>query len=549
MMSAPDSYSLNSTLSSAFKQWMHEFAPNGILLTDENLNVHFCNAWLAKQIGRPEAELVGKGLFEIFPDLEARGFDRYFREALNGQSRILSHRLHKYLLLMPPAAGAGSYVQMQQSARISPLTEDGRIVGTITLIEDVTDRVTRENELNAQLEERDRLLVSELAARELAEANSRIKDEFLAAVSHEIRAPLNAITGWTQLLVNGGLDEAEKGHALDTIQRNVRSQSQIIEDLLDISRIVAGQMRLDLKPLDLVESIERAVEGALPAARAKHIEIVRIAPPRPPFVMGDGSRLQQILWNLLTNAVKFTPRGGRVEVNLRIVNDFAELSVSDNGQGISEDFLPYVFDRFRQAEGGSRRRQGGLGLGLSIVKNLIEMHGGVISAESRGEGFGATFTVMLPLLMGEKARSGGVQAERDPNRAHPDIAGCRILIVEDDADSREMLDMLLRTLSAETETAATAAEAWDRLSSFRPDVLISDLGLPEVDGYDLIKRIRSLSAADGGETPALALTGFASADEKRRVKSAGFDGHLSKPVDYDKLIEAIGTVRHRRRDR
>jgi CheY-like chemotaxis protein len=186
---------------------------------------------------------------------------------------------------------------------------------------------------------------------------------------------------------------------------------------------------------------------------------------------------------------------------------------------------------------------------LSIVKNLIEMHGGVISAESRGEGFGATFTVMLPLLMGEKARSGGVQAERDPNRAHPDIAGCRILIVEDDADSREMLDMLLRTLSAETETAATAAEAWDRLSSFRPDVLISDLGLPEVDGYDLIKRIRSLSAADGGETPALALTGFASADEKRRVKSAGFDGHLSKPVDYDKLIEAIGTVRHRRRDR
>jgi PAS domain S-box-containing protein len=526
---------------------MHEFAPNGILLTDENLKVCFCNAWLAKQIGRPEGELLGNGLFEIFPDLEKRGFDRYYREALNGQSRILSHRLHKYLLLMAPAAGAGSYVQMQQSARISPLIEDGRIIGTVTLIEDVTDRVTRENELNSQLEERDRLLASELAARELAEANSRIKDEFLAAVSHEIRAPLNAITGWTQLLVNGGLDETEKSHALDTIQRNVRSQTQIIEDLLDISRIVAGQMRLELKPLDLVESIDRAFEGVLPAARAKKIDLVRSVPERSPFVMGDSGRLQQVLWNLLTNAVKFTPNGGRVEISLREVNDFAELSVSDNGHGISPEFLPFVFDRFRQAEGGSRRRQGGLGLGLSIVKNLVEMHGGVISPESRGEGTGAIFTIMLPLLMAENARSTGIRPELDSNHNHPDIAGCRILIVEDDADSREMLDILLRTYSAETATAGTVAEALDRLSSFRPDVLISDLGLPEVDGYDLIKRIRSLSDEDGGAIPALALTGFASTEEKRRVKSAGFDGHLSKPVDWNELIEAIGTVRRRQK--
>jgi hypothetical protein len=262
--------------------------------------------------------------------------------------------------------------------------------------------------------------------------------------------------------------------------------------------------------------------------------------------MGDSSRLQQILWNLLTNAVKFTPNGGRVEINLREVSDFAELTVSDNGQGISSDFLPYVFDRFRQAEGGSRRRQGGLGLGLSIVKNLIEMHGGTISAESRGEGAGASFSMMLPLLIGEKARLVGVNSERSSSRDHEGIAGCRILIVEDDADSREMLDILLRTLSAETATAGTAAEAMDRLSSFKPDVLISDLGLPEVDGYDLIKRIRDLSVDDGGTIPALALTGFASAEEKRRVKSAGFDGHLSKPVDYDKLIEAIRIVRHRR---
>jgi signal transduction histidine kinase/ActR/RegA family two-component response regulator len=447
---------------------------------------------------------------------------------------------------MPPAAGAGTYAQMQQSARISPLSEKDKIIGTVTLIEDVTDRVIRENELNSQLEERDRLLVSELAARELAETNSRIKDEFLAAVSHEIRAPLNAITGWTQLLVSGGLDEAEKEHALDTIQRNVRSQTQIIEDLLDISRIVAGQMRLELKTLDLIASIDTAFEGVMHAAKAKNITMVKSVPERSPFAMGDSSRLQQVLWNLLTNAVKFTHPGGEIEVVLREVNDFAELIVRDNGQGISPEFLPFVFDRFRQGEGGSRRRQGGLGLGLSIVKNLVEMHGGVISAESRGDGQGASFTIMLPLLIVDKAASPGAHAHPEVNRSHSDIAGCRILIVEDDPDSREMLDMLLRTLSAETATAATAAEALERLSSFRPDVLISDLGLPEVDGYDLIQRIRSRSADEGGTIPALALTGFAGAEEKRRVHLAGFDGHLPKPVDYEKLIDAIGRVRYLR---
>ena len=546
MASAPHSEVGNSNLSAAFQRWMHDFAANGFLLTDEKLQIGFCNAWLAKQIGLDESELLGRHLFEVFPDLKNRGFDRYYTDALHGQSRILSHRLHKYLLPMAPAAGAGTYAQMQQSARISPLSERNNIIGTVTLIEDVTDRVIRENELNAQLEERDRLLVSELAARELAETNSRIKDEFLAAVSHEIRAPLNAITGWTQLLVSGGLDDAEKAHALDTIQRNVRSQTQIIEDLLDISRIVAGQMRLDLKPLDLVESIDSSLEGVMHAAKSKNIAIVKSVPDRSPFVMGDGSRLQQILWNLLTNAVKFTPVGGEVEVVLREVNDFAELIIRDNGQGISPEFLPYVFDRFRQGEGGSRRRQGGLGLGLSIVKNLVEMHGGVISADSRGDGLGATFTIMLPLLIAEKLASADGTSQNEVNRIHSDIAGCRILIVEDDADSREMLDILLRTLSAETATASTAAEALERLSSFRPDVLISDLGLPEVDGYDLIKRIRSRSVEDGGSIPALALTGFAGAEEKKRVHLAGFDAHLPKPVDYDKLIAAIGRVRHLR---
>jgi PAS domain S-box-containing protein len=538
----PHPLSTNSTLGTAFQTWMHEFASNGILLTDENLHVRSCNVWLAKQIGSPESDLIGRHLFELFPEIQKRGFDRYYREALVGQSRILSHRLHRYLLPMAPATGAGSYAQMQQSARISPLSDGEKIVGTITLIEDVTDRVTREHELNAQLEERDRLLASELSARELAETNSRIKDDFLAAVSHEIRAPLNAITGWTQLLVNGGLGEQEKTHALDTIQRNVKSQTQIIEDLLDISRIVAGQMRLDLKPHDLIDSIDSTYESVMHAAKAKEIRIVRSVPLRSPLIMGDSSRLQQVVWNLMTNAVKFTQSGGQVEVTLREVNDFAELTVADNGPGISSEFLPYVFDRFRQAEGGSRRRQGGLGLGLSIVKNLVEMHGGMVSVESRGEGSGTAFTVMIPVLLSERGRSSIADSSAESGQDHVNIAGCRILIVEDDDDSREMLERLLTTLSAETATAATAAEAMDLFSSFKPEILISDLGLPEFDGYDLIKRIRGLSAEEGGSVPALALTGFASAEEKRRVRSAGFDDHLAKPVEFEKLIEIIGRL-------
>jgi len=533
-------------LNAALLRWVHDLSVQGIILTDEQLLVRFCNGWLEKQIGTKESDLIGRHLFDIFPELKTRGVDRYYFEAINGQSRVLSHRLHKYLLPMAPSSGVGTFAQMQQSARISPLYEEDRIVGTITVIDDVTERVIREMELNAQLEERGRLLSSELAARELAEANSRIKDEFLATVSHEIRAPLNAITGWTQLLLNGQLDEARSHHALDTIQRNVKSQAQIIEDLLDISRIVAGQMRLDLQPLNLTESIEAAIESVSPAAVAKNIQLIQSAPSQPVFIMGDGGRLQQILWNLLANAVKFTPGGGMVETALREIDGFAELTVRDNGQGIRADFLPFVFDRFRQAEGGSKRKAGGLGLGLSIVRNLVEMHGGVIAVESRGEGSGTVFTISLPLLIAEKDRSGsGRMGKRtDDSDAH-DISGCRILIVEDDKDSREMLGILLEAFNAETMMAATATEALGQMPRFKPDILISDLGMPEIDGYDLIKQIRTLTPDQGGRVPAIALTGFAGAEEMKRVHSAGFDMHLSKPIDQDKLIKAVNQLRHK----
>ena len=357
MTTTPKSNNHLST-DAAVLRWLHEFSVQGILITDEKLSVRSCNNWLERQLGTKEHELVGRNVLDIFPELKNRGFDRYYADALNGQSRILSYRLHKYLLAMPPSTGSGVFAQMQQSARISPLIDGDEVIGTITVIEDVTERVVREMELNTQLEERERLLASELEARKLAESNSRVKDEFLAAVSHEIRAPLNAITGWTQLLLSGDLDDEKSQHALDTIRRNVVAQAHIIEDLLDISRIVAGQLRLDMQALNLSEAVNSAIENVCPAARAKNVQLISQPQGSPVFVMGDAGRVQQILWNLLTNAVKFTPPGGRVEVSLSEVDGFAELTVRDSGQGISPDFLPHVFDRFRQAEGGSRRRQG-----------------------------------------------------------------------------------------------------------------------------------------------------------------------------------------------
>ena len=522
--------------------WMCEFAAQGLLVTDENLKIRWCNKWFEKQSEKSEQDLKGHHLLEVFPELQTRGFDRYYRDALAGQSRILSHRLHKYLLPMTPSAGATAFAQMQQSARISPLFEDERIIGTITVIEDVTERVARELELNVQLEERERLLASEQVARELAEENSRLKDEFLASVSHEIRTPLNAINGWTQILLGSDADTEKARHALNTIQRNVGSQMQIIDDLLDISRIVTGQMRLDLHTVNLAESIETALDNLRPAINARQIELVKTIESEAVFIMGDVNRLQQVLWNLLSNSVKFTPLKGRIEVLLREVDDFAEIIIRDSGHGIPQDFLPFVFERFRQADGSSKRKHGGLGLGLSIVKNLVEMHGGTITAESAGEGSGATFTIMLPLLLTRKSDDDGGPAGPLVKGVERNFAGVRILIVDDDADSREMLRFFLEDKKAQIMTVGTAWEAVVQFSAFEPDILISDLGMPEMDGYDLIKQIRAMPSENGGRIPAIALTGYVSVEEQKRVDAAGFDVHVAKPVDFNKLVETISRL-------
>ena len=526
-------------------RWMSEFAAQGLLVTDENLSIRSCNKWFEKQSEKSERDLTGRNLLEIFPELRARGFDRYYKDALAGQSRILSHRLHKYLLPMTPSAGVAAFAQMQQSVRIAPLFEGDKVIGTITVIEDVTERVAREMELNVQIEERERLLASEQAARQLAEENSRLKDEFLASVSHEIRTPLNAINGWTQILLGGEPNAEKSRHALSTIQRNVGSQTQIIDDLLDISRIVTGQMRLNMHPVNLAECIETALDNIRPAAGARKIELVKTLESGTTFVMGDLSRLQQILWNLLSNAVKFTPLNGQIEVILREVDDFAEILIRDHGHGIAADFLPFVFERFRQADGSSKRKHGGLGLGLSIVKNLVEMHGGTATAESAGEGTGATFTIMLPLLLAQKGDEGHSPMSPFIKKDERNFAGIRILVVDDDADSREMLRFALEDSKAQIMTAESAREALAQFSRFEPDILISDLGMPEMDGYDLIDQIRALPPESGGRTPAIALTGYVGAEEQKRVQMSGFDIHLAKPVDFNNLMEIISNLLHR----
>ena len=523
---------------------MSEFAAVGLLVTDENLNIRSCNKWFEKQSEMSEKALVGRNLVEVFPELRRRGFDRYYRDALGGQSRILSHRLHKYLLPMTPSAGMTTFAQMQQSARISPLFEGESVIGTITLIEDVTERVAREMELNVQLEERERLLVSEQAARELAEENSRLKDEFLASVSHEIRSPLNAINGWTQILLGSETNAEKSRHALNTIQRNVSSQMQIIDDLLDISRIVTGQMRLDFHAVNLAESIETALDNLRPAAHARQIKLIKTVEANAPFIMGDVNRLQQILWNLLSNAVKFTPLKGQIEVVLREVDDFAEIIIRDSGHGIPEDFLPFVFERFRQADGSSKRKHGGLGLGLSIVKNLVEMHGGTITAESAGVGTGATFTIMLPLLLMQKSDNYEPAVNPAVKDVERNFAGIRLLVIDDDADSRELLRFFLEDRNAQVVAVGSAVQALEQFSVFGPDLLISDLGMPEMDGYDLIRHIRALPTEHGGKTPAIALTGYVSLEEQKRVHEAGFSVHLAKPVDFNKLLEIIQNLLH-----
>ena len=408
----------------------------------------------------------------------------------------------------------------------------------VCFVIDLTERKKAE-------EERAQALIREQEARKQAEAASRTKDEFLAIVSHELRSPLNAILGWSRLLRSRKLDETKTNKALETIERNAQAQTQLIEDLLDISRIIRGQVRLFSRPLNLVQVIEAAIDTVRPTAETKMIQVESRVEALTCMVFGDGDRLQQIVWNLLTNAVKFTPEGGRVEVRLRLDKSHAKIQVIDTGKGISPDFLPYVFERFRQAESTTTRQQGGLGLGLAIVRNLVELHGGTIWVESQGEGLGATFTVQLPLLSnpGELLDVGELIGARiaDPGNPHS-LNGLRVLIVDDEVDTREFLMTALEQFGATVTAVESAQKAIQELERWKPDVLLSDIGMPMEDGYSLIRRIRSLSPSIGGQIPAAALTAYAREEDRILALRAGFQLHVAKPIEPLQLFKVVAEL-------
>lgn len=376
-------------------------------------------------------------------------------------------------------------------------------------------------------------------AEELAEAN-RLKDEFLAVLSHELRTPLNPILGWVHLLRRGNLDADKVNYALETIERNAKLQTQLIEDLLDISRVLRGKLNLKTAPVDLVSTIEAALETVRLAAEAKGIQIAARLEPRGRFVLGDAGRLQQIIWNLFSNAVKFTPKAGQIEVALNYVGLQAQIGVKDNGEGIDPEFLPYVFEYFRQADGSTTRNFGGLGLGLAIARHLTEMHGGTIQAESPGKSQGATFTVMLPLMTFTSETVG----ETVLVNSVPSLSGVRILIVDDEADNLELIGFILENAGAVIVAANSAQRALEVLPQFTPDILVSDIGMPEMDGYALLQQVQTLLSASGKMIPAIALTAYADEATQQQALAIGFQKHLSKPVDPIQLVSAIAELAH-----
>ncbi|MGF2035561.1 MAG: ATP-binding protein [Nostoc sp. CmiVER01] len=375
--------------------------------------------------------------------------------------------------------------------------------------------------------------------RQAQEAN-RIKDEFLAIVSHELRTPLNSMLGWVQIIRNRKLDEATTFKALATIERNAQLQRKLIEDILDVSRIIQGKIRLNLRKVDLVLVINAAIEATYPTSEIKDIQIESNLDSSVDKVMGDVERLQQVVWNLLSNAVKFTPSGGRIEVHLKQVNSNAQITVSDTGKGISADFLPFIFERFRQADSTTTRAEGGLGLGLSIVRYIVEMHSGTVHAASEGEGRGATFTVLLPNI--ELQQEQQIKESEVKTNNLSALRGLQILVVDDSPDTRELVTFILQQSGAEVISVSSVAEALEALVRLKPDVLVSDIGMPDEDGYALIRKVRISEAAREKKIPAVALTAFARDEESKLALEAGFHVHLSKPIEPDKLVTVVANL-------
>ncbi|WP_199338349.1 hybrid sensor histidine kinase/response regulator [Nostoc sp. FACHB-133] len=509
-------------------RYLAEAIPQLVWTTDANGECDFFNQNWCEYTGLTLKQSLGSGwLAALHPD-DVQNANKVWSNAVKNSTTYNNEYRFK-------RASDGSY--RWQLARGLPLKDEQGIVvkwfGTCTDI----------HEQKQILEERAHLLELEQIARAKAETANRIKDEFLAVLSHELRTPLNAILGWSKLLQSRRLDQAKTSEALATIERNANLQVQLIEDLLDISRILQGKLTLNITKINLESTILSALETMRLAAETKLIEVSKVFEPNVGQVMGDSTRLQQVVWNLLSNALKFTPKGGKIEVRLEQADGYAQIIVSDTGKGISPEFLPFVFDYFRQADSTSTRNFGGLGLGLAIVRNIVEIHGGIVKAKSEGEDKGAIFTVSLPLLPDESRSLTDKQnyAVFLTSNSLP-LSGIRVLVVDDDTDSRDFVAFVLEEDGAFVIAVSSAYEALQTLALVKPDVLVSDISMPEMDGYMLIHQVRTLTPEQGGQIPAIALTAFARNDDQQEALKAGFQMHLSKPVNPEELIAAITRI-------
>lgn len=479
--------------------------------------------------GYSAAEMIGQPIWRLFPP-DRLDEEPHILERIKRGDRVdhfETKRVHK------------DGRELDVSVTISPVRDRlGHVIGASKIAREITaQRVAQEKLVEAN--------------RELRQADD-MKSEFLSTLSHELRTPLNAILGWTQVLKETGFEAKEDlAEAVDVIERNARAQATMIEDLLDVSRIVSGKVMLDIEELDLVKITEAAMQAMRPAAMAKEIQLTSAFATISPIVRGDEDRMQQVVWNLLSNAIKFTPKGGRVHVTIGRVNSHVEIAVADNGPGIKPEFLPHIFERFRQADASTKRQFGGLGLGLSIVKHLMELHGGDVRALSPGEGLGSTFVVTLPVVSVRRqetsARAAGAPAEEDAATRSPLLDGVEVLVVDDEPDSLTLIKRILTGRGAHVQTAGSVKEALGLLESYTPDLLLSDISMPEQDGFDLIRRVRELPV--GRLLPAVAVTAMARSEDRTRALKAGFQTHIAKPVEPTELIAVVASFALLRRSK
>ncbi|QKQ77637.1 response regulator [Nostoc sp. TCL240-02] len=523
-----------AALSSA-QEWQTTFdsIKDSVCLVDQEGIILRCNRAMMQLFCKPAQEILGCVHHELMGAQLGIGDGACFRRAKETHQRqVLEFQSRKRWF----------------AKTIDPVFDGhGNLTGAVFILSDITERKQAEALLQEQNEHLNRLMVSLQQQTEQAQQANRIKDEFLAVLSHELRSPLNPILGWVRILQTRQQNAAKTQYALETIERNAKLQAQLIEDLLDVSRILQGKLSLNKVPVALNFTIKAALETVRLAAEAKSIQIQTIFEPNVGQVLGDSGRLQQVVWNLLSNAIKFTSQGGRVEVRLeRMKNEgdtcpseYTQITISDTGMGISGEFLPYVFDYFRQADGTTTRRFGGLGLGLAIVRHLVELHGGSVQAASSGEGQGATFTVKFPPITAAKLNQDDTAFH---NGSDFNLNGLQALLVDDDKDSREFIAFLLEQYGVQVTEAESATEALSSLGRAKFDLLVSDIGMPDMDGYTLIRQIRKQSPDRGGEIPAIALTAYAGEIDRQQALAAGFQQHISKPIEPELLMQAILTI-------